>query len=108
MKLSQLRANVRRIVVDYYGDTVDIAYRPAEMTPETEDALREAREANRVTDALVGLITRAVIEWDVIGDDDKPLPITPENVRPLPSAFLLHLMAAIQEDMVPNAMRGRR
>lgn len=108
MKLSDLRANVRRLDVDYFGSTVSITYRPGELTPETEDALREAREQNRTTDALIELMVRALVGWDVTDDDGEPLPIAAETLRPFPTALLLHIMAAIQDDMVPNAMRGRR
>lgn len=108
MKLSELRANVRRLEVEYYGNKLAVAYRPGEMTPESEDALREAREQNRATDAMVELMARTLVEWDVTDDDGAALPITPDTLRPFPSALLLHIMAAIQEDMVPNAMKGRR
>jgi hypothetical protein len=108
LKLSELAAPVQRLTVDYYGSPVRIGYRPGVMTPLEEEKLAEARKAGETTDALVELMARLMVEWDVTDDDGAPLPITPETLMPFPSALLLRIMSAVQEDMLPNAGRGRR
>lgn len=107
MKLSQLTAATREIVVNYFGHEVQVTYRPGVLTPEEDDRLQVARAENGLTDALIDLLTRLIVAWDVVGDDDKPLAITPATLRTLPNALLLNIVAAAQEDMVPNARNGR-
>ena len=108
MKLSPLTATTRQIDVDYYGSAVAVTYRPGVLTPDEDDRIQAAREANTLTDALIDLLMRMLVTWDVEGDDGKPLPIEAATLRVLPNALLLKIMAAVQEDMVPNAGNGRR
>jgi hypothetical protein len=108
MRLSELTAATRQISVDYYGHAVAVTYLPGALTPEQDDRLQAAQKDGALTDALIDLLVRLLVAWDVMGDDDKALAIEPATLRTLPNALLLQVMTAVQEDMVPNARNGRR
>lgn len=108
MRLSELTAATRTIAVSYLTYTLNVTYRPGVMTPDEDDRIQAARETNTATDALIDLMSRLLAAWDVVDDDDKPLPVTPALLRSMPSGLLLAIMAAVQADMVPNVMTGRR
>ena len=88
MKLSELLKKTRTIEVVYQGEVVSVTYLVNVVTP------------GFLTDApdLVEQVKRAVVEWDVLGDDGEKLP--PDTVAGnLPLAFLKLVLEAVIEDM---------
>lgn len=106
LNLANLKHNTRSVSIDYFGEPVNLTYRPSEMTPATEAELQGAADEER-TEVMVRTVARLVTAWDVM-DGDEPLPITADVLRGLPSAFLLHVLDGIQADMRPKAKTGRR
>lgn len=102
LRLSQLRADMRSVTLDIEGESLTITYRPSAITPEAEDQLRDLSGQARPGAALAELLANLIAGWDLFGDDEQPLPITPETLRRLPTAFLASAMQAIAEDIRPN------
>ena len=106
IQLSQLKANTRTVVVAYYDDTVTVRYQPSVLTPNREAAIKAAASDNDNT-AMLEAISEMVLEWDVLGDEGKPLPRTVDVLRELPNAFLTAIFQSIGEDMAPKARSAR-
>ena len=104
IKLSDLQNDKRSITADYAGDECKFTYRPGALTPAVESAIREAEN----NDVLVDTLCSMIVAWAVEGEDGDPLPITPDVLQALPSAFLGALLQACREDMIPKAKNGRR
>lgn len=56
-------------------------------------------------DQLVATIVEVVDEWDLLDDDDQPLPTTIEVVEVQPADFLARVLHAIGEDVVGGKAR---
>lgn len=106
VRLSELRANVRTVAIPVDGDVLNVTYRPSGITPEVEDRLDEATSKQRIGESLMTLLAAALVSWDLLGDDGKPLPVTVETMRVLPLSFLAKLVQAVTADMRPNAPSG--
>jgi hypothetical protein len=107
IKLSNIGAKQATVTVEYLGESAEVTYRPALLTPRDEAKLSEM-EGKAAIDEMVGQLERVLVEWDVLGDDGTPMEITAENLTDLPSNFLLVVMQAVREDSAPNrSKRGR-
>jgi hypothetical protein len=69
--LRQLKRNVRTIPVEYAELTINITYRPSEITP----ALGQEMADTETDLPLVLGLERALIGWDIVQSDDDPTPV---------------------------------
>jgi hypothetical protein len=104
INLSNLKNDKRTVTAHYFGDECGVTYRPSELTPTVESAIRDA-EGNTV---LVDTLCKLIVAWEVMGDDGQPLPIEPDTLGNLPSAFLGAILQACRDDMLPKSKNGRR
>jgi hypothetical protein len=86
--LSHLAANVRELSIDFAGEKLNFAYRPAEVTP---------------TFADVFALSRALVKWDLIDDADgksepAPVPLTEQGLTGVPLPVLRAVYDAILLD----------
>jgi len=79
-----------------------VTYRPGGFTPETEARLRQYADDQRGGAALVALLVDCLVEWDLLDEKGKPLPINAKALSSLPTLFLSRVVQAITEDMRPN------
>jgi hypothetical protein len=96
----------RPIKVPFGDEVVNMLYAPGRVTPADLEAFAELDMSDipgQARGALVGADSLATIlvEWDITGDDDELLPITPANCRELPSLFIQAIQTAIEEDQRP-------
>ncbi len=103
ISLNHLRNDKRNITASYFGDTVDISYKPSELTPTVEDEIRENDQGT-----VVKIFCKLITKWDVVDENGEELPVTPEVVGDMPSAFLNALIFACRDDMIPKARNGQR
>lgn len=109
IKLSDLAAKQRHLTVDLGdGMSVTVSYKPHALTLADEQELMEAQGTATATHLIAERLCRVLTIWDVMDDDDTPLPITPEVMGTLPGKFLADILTAIREDQSPNARNGRR
>ena len=105
MRLSEVQAKVKQVTVEYLDETVDVGYCPAKFTAEVMEAVTEAETANDLS--ILGVMLEPVLAWwDVLDDEDNRIPTTAENIRRMPMAFVMKVMAKVQEDNDPPASRG--
>lgn len=88
MKLSEMQKKERTISVDFDGEPVEIVYLANVITP---TFLSDKPE-------VVDQIRRAVVRWDITGDDGKPLPVA-DTVDDVSIMFLMKVIAAITDDI---------
>ncbi len=106
VRISSLVANKRTITISVGDNALNITYRPGGITPETEDRLRGYADEQRGGAALVALLADCLVEWDLLDDKGKPLPVNVETLRRLPVVFLGRIATAMTEDMRPNSTSG--
>lgn len=115
-----LMQKLRTVTVDYFGDKLNVTYKPGEMSPAKEAELarlrREAQEneedgdedaAARNSEQLAGRLAEVMVSWDVL-EDGEPLPSSKANLMTFPNALLVHISSAIGDDMRPNPKTGKR
>jgi hypothetical protein len=107
-KLSQLLKPHVSIVVPVSGAEgkdvpTTVKANPNAYTGKTEIALREAIEANRVSETVADLAAALIAEWDVTDDDGKALPPTRETFLMMPVALLSAIMGGVQNGLSGNA-----
>jgi len=104
-KLSNLLAETVTIKVPDLDMT--ITYRPGNVTPEAHDATMELLDGKRQPAAAAKSLAASLVSWDLVGDDDKPYPITEKALRKLPVHILFRVFGAIQEDLNPNEQKSK-
>ncbi|MCE7982543.1 MAG: hypothetical protein DYG89_15235 [Caldilinea sp. CFX5] len=102
MKVGQLVKDVRTVVIDVEGEPLGVTYRPSEITPATEAAMMDQVDGSRAGGGLCKLLTKVLIGWELVGDDEKPYPTTEAALRKLPIAFLGVVVKGITDDLRPN------
>lgn len=90
--------------VEFGGESMAIAFRPAAMSPSTIQALRSGDE-DRAVDAIAGYLYETLTEWELKEDDEgDTLPIELDVLRGLPFDFLMAMMQAMTAQVqVPKA-----
>ncbi len=102
VRVGNLVRDRRTVTIPVGDESLTITYKPSGITPETEDRLREYAADQRGGAMLVALLADCLVEWDLLDDRGKPLPVNAETLRQLPMVFLTQLVQAITEDMRPN------
>jgi hypothetical protein len=108
MKLSTVKSERKPLTIPFeeMGDELHIVYVPGALTPEVEDQVMEALEQPGQGAFLTGFITKLIESWDLLDDDEQPIPLTPGGLRSIPINFLGVLLTKIREDMNPGEDKG--
>lgn len=105
MRLSAIKAKTRTATVEFLDEKIDVSYFPAVVTPDLMDQVQKAADDDDL--GVVGMLLSEVIDWwDVLDDNDKRLPPTPENIGAMPIPFLMAVMNEVQEDQRPAETKG--
>lgn len=106
MTLSKVQAKERTVTVLWDGETVDVGYHPAAVTPALLDSVQAAAEANDL--AVIGMMMEPMLAWwDVLDDDGQRLPTDAPTIRIIPLAFTLEVLKAVQAAMQPADAEGK-
>ena len=100
--LAEFRQDTKRITVTIGAHQLTVTYRQHAYTPEIEEAFATARELQRQSHALFWLARELIVEWDLLDDDRRPLPLDPEHLRKVPLDIFEAIFAAIRQDTIPN------
>lgn len=98
VSMSKIASTVLTTSMDWGEDQVEFGYRPAAITPNTIEALDEAKTMG----PLVDLIVATVDWWDVLDESGNRLPVTPEIAREYPMGFLSRILRAAMKDSTPS------
>lgn len=100
VKLNEMKARTKTLVVDWDGEKVDVSYFPNAVTPELLDRVDDAVAANDRN--VLGVLLVPVIEWwDILEDDNSRMPVSDDNIQRVPMSFLNKLQDSIQEAQRP-------
>jgi len=102
VSITHLVRDRRTVTVPVGDESLTVTYRPGGFTPETEARLRQYADDQRGGAALVALLADCLVEWDLLDEAGKPLPINAKALSSLPTLFLSQVVQAISEDMRPN------
>ena len=107
IRLGDLRKERKRVTFPFAGDTVTLVYTTGAVTPELEARAFAIDDDHHYLGGLADLLTEILVEWDVLGDDGRPLPITREQIGKLSAQFLGMAWSAITSDQrVPKAQES--
>lgn len=98
MRLSDL-GRERKITVPYDGEEIGIVFRPAAVNA---DWLERMGEEGKDARTYVGLLSEALVSWDIEGDDGTPLPVSVDVLWRLPVDLLNLLAQAMIEGLAPK------
>ena len=114
IRMSDVLKETRTETFEYSGEQVTVEFRQNALTPqfsemvlrftelENEEGTGRLRLESELSGELVEALVWLMTEWDVLGDNGKPLPITKANLRRLPTSFLFALLAALLGVNRPN------
>ena len=92
LKLSELVSGVRTIPVPFGQHTITVSYLLSQRTP----------EANAEIDAVFGSVTSVICKlvdsWDLVDDDENPIPIDEDHVVKVPVPVLRKIITEIYGD----------
>ena len=86
------------------GESFEFAFLPGKFTVDLGDQATKLGEAGD-SDGVATIVCDLVPWWDVLEDDGSRIPVTVENLRGFPIAFLISIMATITENVRPPADR---
>lgn len=126
-KVSSIGAERKDLFVkidDDSDDGVNIVYRPKAYTVALEDRLEQI--ASRTFQSVSVILMLAgfhegdpgweegdepvdglLVQWDLIQDNEQPIPITVRDLKPIPLQFLTQVLEAIQQDAKPSRETGK-
>jgi hypothetical protein len=105
MKLSDLKYETRQLTVDIEGQPLRVEYFVNLYTPELEADILAAE--NQPAAGLAHVLGILIKTWDLEDEDGQIYPLTGPRTSKLPLSFMLKVLAAIGEDMRPNAKTAR-
>lgn len=111
MKLSEVRAKVKVVTVEWEDESAEVGYFPAAVTPELVDKVQAAAaEADNGTvsagETIGGMLEPMLSWWDVLDDDGERLPTDKATIATFPLSFLNAVMEKVQGDSRPPERKG--
>lgn len=93
-RTSKGRNRTETLVVHHGGESCDIVIRPAALVVRDQIEVQRLEGAEQ-SEFLVGILSRFLVSWDVLDDDDQPIPVTEEALAAEEGDFLLAIWSAI-------------
>lgn len=106
IRLSSLMADRRTVRVPFGDDTLTLTYRPSAVNATQEARELEQRAKGEHLKAQANSLAEIITEWDVLGEDGKPVAPTTEVIGWLGLEVTTRLMRAILADLLPNVTTG--
>lgn len=103
MPITLATVNARRATVSIRieGETLNVTYDRSVIRPSLQAQMTAWGESE--SGQAVMFTLAAVKEWDLLGEDGKPLPLDEATVRELPTDILWMIHRAIYADLDPNS-----
>jgi hypothetical protein len=88
-------------------EVVEVVYRPGALTLEIADRLRELQDSPFQVDAALVLLEPMLVSWDLLDDNNEPLPVTAEGIKQVPLQFLGKLIEKMQASGTVDPEEGK-
>lgn len=108
IKLTDLVAGKRSIAIEFEAGVLNITYDPSVITADNEREEIAMRMRGLVINSLAQSLERMIVEWDLVDDKGKPIPIKLESLTALGYDVLNYIMRSINEDFRPNVLTAGR
>jgi hypothetical protein len=110
MKLKDVKAERKKLTTTLPGledlGELNLTYIPGALTPEVEDQILEVAEQPGQGAFITSFLEELIEDWDLLDENDMPIPITKEALKPVPIQFLGQVLTAIRNDMNPGEEKG--
>lgn len=106
IRLSDIKANIRKVTFDYEGNEVNIEYKPSAVTPSLQSKIVKMDKNDSMN--MVDAIAVMLVGWDVLGDNGKPIAITTATLGALPIKFVAQITQTVFEDMQPGTPEEKK
>jgi hypothetical protein len=80
-------------------DTINLTIRRNFYTPAVSATLQSSADP---MGAEIDLVVGGIVDWDVLGDDGSPVPITSENLSQLSISVINSIYSAMMAAVRPN------
>lgn len=100
VRLSELVNDAKVVTVTIGDHSVNISYRPNAVTMPALlrlDTMTSATPAEQV-EIMAVLLADFIGAWDILGEDDKPIPVTVDTLKAMPYRLIMLIMDAIKQD----------
>ena len=103
VSLRQLQQQRKTITITYAGETFDVVYNPAAMTPKALDILiGDSGDKHSIIRNLLLFLQ----DWDIVDEAGAKVPVSSEILEELPIDLLADISKAINEDIQPGEAKG--
>lgn len=104
LKLSDFAKQTKEVTKMFPGteSTLTLTIYPNGVTPTIEAAFREAIDAGQATEATLALLVPLLKSWDLLGDDERPIPLAVESLRGVSNMILSFVFETVMEAMKPD------
>lgn len=100
-KLSTLARDQALVRIPIGAETLTVAYRPSKATP---NLLRQIAGASEV-DGVLAPLAELLVSWDLVTDDEEPIPTTVDALGGVPMSVLAHVAEGIAGALSENGGR---
>lgn len=110
MKLSQVRAETRDIVVEFDSDVLNVTYRPNTFTVDAASEIQAAMsDPAKQTEGLFKMVSEMLAGWDLEDDNGEIVPLgDPARMKAeVPMPIFGKIFEAMRKDQDPSG-EGRR
>lgn len=114
IRISDLRKETRSVSFEWEGETVNLKYRPGAVTAQMQMSAAGIAtlgdNAGLVVEYLGNYIesmASLIAEWDVLGEDGTPIPISVETMELLTLPFIFAMFGAIMGAYNPNGKSAK-
>lgn len=103
VSLRQLQQQRKTVSITYAGETFDVAYNPAAMTPKALDILTgESGDKHTIIRNLMLFL----LDWDIVDEAGAKVPVSSEILEELPIDLLADISKALNNDIQPGEVKG--
>ena len=116
MRLSEIRAETKSLVVPFGAGDLKVVYRPNAYTADVADqmatTLQEAQRPDgnprQATSAFIEMVTGLLVSWDLEDDGGEVIPIDVDRLRAeVPMPVFGRIFTELQKDMNPGEAARR-
>lgn len=102
ISISALRVDRRTITIEFNEkESLKLTYDPNKINVEREKEESDLRSQGLNIAALATGLSGIILEWDLLDEHGKPLPVTLETLKSLPYSALLRMNREINKDFFP-------
>lgn len=106
LQLSDLKAKLRKVPVEWEDETLTVEYWPQRFSPSYQDKVAKMIKTQGQTESDGWAIMLEVLAgWDIM-DGDQPVPVNKGTISSLPNSLLMAILMAIRTDAFPNPTSG--